>query len=525
MFFEIAAAIDGAGLAPVPTASFFADHKGRSYHDGHHSMYWAQELLLTVVFSVVVFALAVFGLRLLQAYYQDKKGYLHQFTVTSSVASNKTSEAIRSIATTASRNAALSQTASTFWALCQSEKEKEHASSFGVIANALAKMDGTDVPKKLFEKEKAPRKFEDKPSIPNAFPHNVSINKALVRATGCEEILKIVDQRLNQFNPTNLVTAMHRLAKRGLRTHTQKADRRFRNLRSKISWMLTTSETKEMLKPQELCNTVWALATMAMHEDVEIFSLVAKEAVPRFGEFKPQELSTTAWAFAKLGLYDEALFKGVAEEAAQRLDEFNPQNLSNTLWAFAKVGHYHEQLFKRIAMEAVPRLCDFRPQELANTVWAFAKVGVHDEQLFTAIARTAVPRLCAFTAQELSNTVWAFAKVGNGDETLFQGVAVEATPRLKEFNPQNMSNTLWAFSKTGLTDRTLFEAIAKEAVPRLKEFKAADFANTVWAFAKVGMQDEAIFKEVAMEAVPHLNDFKPHGVVQRVCRRLQKTSC
>ena len=57
--------------------------------------------------------------------------------------------------------------------------------------------------------------------------------------------------------------------------------------------------------------------------DEALFTVLARAAEPRLGEFKAQELVNTAWAFATAGQLDEALFVALARAARPRLGEFN----------------------------------------------------------------------------------------------------------------------------------------------------------------------------------------------------------
>ena len=133
-------------------------------------------------------------------------------------------------------------------------------------------------------------------------------------------------------------------------------------------------------KPQELSNTVWALATAEVFPEymdcfdsslipsklrpspaqVErdpvtmCFVFAAQELMRRPQEFKSQEIKDVLWSFSKVGMRYPALFKSVAEHLAgssgkvgRGLDEFSPQGLGNMAWAFAKQSQLAEDVIRR----------------------------------------------------------------------------------------------------------------------------------------------------------------------------------
>jgi hypothetical protein len=133
-------------------------------------------------------------------------------------------------------------------------------------------------------------------------------------------------------------------------------------------------------KPQELSNTVWALATAEVFPkymdcfdsslvppklrpspaQVEsdpvtmCFVFAAQELMRRPQEFKPQEIKDVLWSFSKVGMRYPELFKSVAEylvgsgdKVGRGLEEFSPQGIGNTAWAFAKQSQLAEDVIRR----------------------------------------------------------------------------------------------------------------------------------------------------------------------------------
>lgn len=320
---------------------------------------------------------------------------------------------------------------------------------------------------------------------------------------------------------------------------------------------------------QEIANLVWALArlfgpaigdqkrhgeassttptvspaTFAAQRCASLYAAVCKEAMCRFHEFKPQELANTVWAIATTGFVPENEVEfwdaavqamgdklQVAELSSGRpsspAHEFaQPQNVANVVWSIAKVlpggcsanvrGHFFE-IVARVSIESID---EFNPQELGNVAWSFATARESSDPLLDAIARAAKSKLPRFIPQNLANIVWAFATAGRGapsslDIDFFQAVARESIRRLSEFKSQELANTAWAFATAGVRCPHLFDALAKESAPRLSSFSDQGVANLAWAFST---SDEAVthinlFEEIAHEAVGRVPNLLPQGL-------------
>jgi hypothetical protein len=59
-------------------------------------------------------------------------------------------------------------------------------------------------------------------------------------------------------------------------------------------------------KPQEVANTVWALATMGVTPDEKLLRAMQGRAMAVAGEFDPQAVANTVWALDTMGVTPEA---------------------------------------------------------------------------------------------------------------------------------------------------------------------------------------------------------------------------
>jgi hypothetical protein len=82
--------------------------------------------------------------------------------------------------------------------------------------------------------------------------------------------------------------------------------------------------TVREFKPQEIANTLWALAMACVQIPASLKSTVR--------EFKPQNIANTLWSLATAGVQIPAsLVECLSRRAEITAREFNPQNIANTL--------------------------------------------------------------------------------------------------------------------------------------------------------------------------------------------------
>ncbi|KOO30861.1 kynurenine 3-monooxygenase and related flavoprotein monooxygenase [Chrysochromulina tobinii] len=70
----------------------------------------------------------------------------------------------------------------------------------------------------------------------------------------------------------------------------------------------------------------------------ELFTAIAKAAIPKLPEYGEKELSLLGWAFGKAHAKAWPLFDALAAEAAGRLDEFPPKGLTMLAWSLARAS-------------------------------------------------------------------------------------------------------------------------------------------------------------------------------------------
>lgn len=257
-----------------------------------------------------------------------------------------------------------------------------------------------------------------------------------------------------------------------------------------------------------LSNFVYAHAVAnyvpTFEDGSSFFDIVAKETIPKLGEFNPQDFSNLLWSYATTEETNSALFEEVGDAivALAGLDEFESQGLSNTLWSYATLGQSHPSLFKKVAvhMDALNNLESFYPQALSNITWAYATAKEPYPQLFKKIAGHVVTQkyLTEFKPQALSNIAWGFATAKESHPELFKIIAdhIIGLSNLNEFKPGELSDLVWAYAT--VTDsqephHNLFKKVTGAAIKRQTEFSSEEIANLLWACASSGQVDQNLF--------------------------------
>jgi len=137
------------------------------------------------------------------------------------------------------------------------------------------------------------------------------------------------------------------------------------------------------IRPQELANTIWALATCGTGTASHIAQkLTAYCVTTRILELESIQLAAVIWAVAAAGLDGpilkssrrtrRPLMKPLAAVARQRVPEFGPQEVANVSWALAVETMYQRQLRDELALGVRRCMYEFKRKELVNTLWAFA---------------------------------------------------------------------------------------------------------------------------------------------------------
>jgi len=173
------------------------------------------------------------------------------------------------------------------------------------------------------------------------------LNREICAQESAADILQLFTSRRADFIDLNLVTAFHRIAKRGGRD---------------IASGRTTAAAKEA------------------------FEGILSEVRARTSHFDTHHLTNIAWALARLALADEALLDDTYSACSTKMADSGPSDLAFTLWAFASLDSGAEPLFEAISAAAINMLDEFTSPELSTTAWSMARLQRFDVPLFDSIS-------------------------------------------------------------------------------------------------------------------------------------------
>ena len=236
----------------------------------------------------------------------------------------------------------------------------------------------------------------------------------------------------------------------------------------------------QSMKPQEVANAIWALATLQLPDTLlrSVLPLLACRVQEQISEFNAQDVANTIWATATLkGRAPELLeiHDVLAEMAAARAEDLNPQALANILWSAATL-----KTDTPLLLEVLPRLMEgvfgarekYNAQNIANIIWAIAALREEVpalQQLLPDILSEVSRVANHLNAQEASNILWAGATLRNDHAKLWRGVMPAlrraSIARLSSANKQNIANSAWALA--------LLDDGSQEATEALNKFTTA----------------------------------------------------
>lgn len=312
-------------------------------------------------------------------------------------------------------------------------------------------------------------------------------------------------------------------------------------------------------KTQELSNTAWGVATLLSNKKgkagnsavitptetstaLRILRQMSRELVERAAEFKPQELANTIWALATTGF-------GISSSSLPASSVAAGNNNNYLILSSDQPVQDNElmlQVIDACATAALPRLARFKSQELNNMAWALARLFSDDrndvcntdpavQQLLYGIGRQLCHPKRVVAAQDIGTALWSFATVGFPDYDVYRSVASRLSREFriaKFYKPQELSNTVWSFAtvEMPLTDdqKNVFDTTivpekeqstnyqvrvdkdpvlaaldiaATELMRRPYEFKAQEIKDVLWSFSKLQVRHPQLFKAVAEHLV------------------------
>jgi len=240
-------------------------------------------------------------------------------------------------------------------------------------------------------------------------------------------------------------------------------------------------------KPQELSNTLWALATLGWHRDDNTLTKLVTAMVQRISTATPQALSNTLWALATLGWHrDDSTLTKLVTAMVQRSSTGKPQELSNTLWALATLGwHRDDSTLTKLVTAMVQRSSTATPQALSNTLWALGQFDWYDAGTIKALAAAIAQSSSSAKPQDMSNALQALGSLRWYDAAVYSQLVGGLLQKISRDNKpgQSLSNALFSCALSSHFDSSVDALAAWGSQQDLQQWNEQEVSNTLFAWA------------------------------------------
>ncbi|KAG6545019.1 hypothetical protein Mapa_013711 [Marchantia paleacea] len=188
------------------------------------------------------------------------------------------------------------------------------------------------------------------------------LNRSLVEASNAEEVLSLVGSVLESraggqydylLSPTNVSTALHRIAKHMEREAMHKSDRlSFARKRTMALLVSAATESLSQCSAQSISNIAWALSKVggSFLYWAEM-DLLSQAAMSKISDLQSQHIANIAGAFASMQHSLPSLFDALDQRACLLHHSFQPQELAQLLWAFATLNEPAKRLLDMLDSE------------------------------------------------------------------------------------------------------------------------------------------------------------------------------
>ena len=319
----------------------------------------------------------------------------------------------------------------------------------------------------------------------------------------CAPFWRRLEQRgVPHLGPRELVTVLHRAA--SLLTSAAGAQPPTPGLLAALKAALIG--VSRHMSSQEVCNALWALATLGVPLTDELRTALLAGALRESSRMNSQNVANALLALAKLqvpltGELRVALLAAALRESLR----FDSQNVSNVLLALAKLEvPLTGELRAALLAAALRESLRFDSQGVANVLLALAKLEVPlTGKLAAALLAAALHKSPRMNSQEVANVLWALVKLevplAAELRAALLAAALRESPRM---NSQNVANVLWALATlsaplTGEPQDALLAAALREA-ERMNE---QDVSNSLWALATLGIRPDGQLRPALLHAL------------------------
>mmetsp|Transcript_48363 Transcript_48363/g.121858 ORF Transcript_48363/g.121858 Transcript_48363/m.121858 type:complete len:639 (+) Transcript_48363:303-2219(+) len=346
---------------------------------------------------------------------------------------------------------------------------------------------------------------------------NDDINQALLMTTSARGVLTFCEFSASEFDVTNALTALHRLAKASDRRF-YKNDPRWPGIIGRAHQMLIETCTDEnawpRLSKEYLLNAAWSFSMLG-HRDDYLFEIICEEALA-LRDLSPNDLVGLVRARANLKIEHTPVMDKLLEEARRRVGQFRPAQLSGLSWSLATLSFKDDDLMDQISKETISKVRLFQPRQLTELAWAFATLGVRKPALNGAMTDATIGRIDEFRTGELANIAHAFVQLSAGSESVMEVIADKLSMRTADLEPDGIEKVAWALVAVNYVDEALVVGLAAEVVARFEAFPPSRLAAVAASLASLGAQERSLIDAVKDLVASHLDELRATDLAKLV---------
>lgn len=340
---------------------------------------------------------------------------------------------------------------------------------------------------------------------------NEEINKALLNTTSARGVLTFCEWSAGEFDVTNAVTALHRMARAPDRRHYNK-DPRWPSVIGKAHQMIVDMCAHEdswpRLSKEYLVNAAWAFAALG-HRDDHLMDCLCDEVLKKKKDLNPTDLASLSRSLANLKIQSEAVMDRILAEARSRIGQFRPQNLAGLSWSLATLSLKDEDIMDAIAKETISKVRLFHPRNLADLAWAFSNSpGNRRAALGGALTDATIGRIEEFEAKQLASIVHAFATMSAATEAVMEVIADRLSTRMQDLDSDSLERVAWAFGAAAYNDEAMMSSLTTEVLNRVEELEPRHLAGVAAAYLALGEREELLVDALRAAASARIHEFR-----------------
>lgn len=348
--------------------------------------------------------------------------------------------------------------------------------------------------------------------------NNDEINKALNNTNSARGVLTFCEWSSGEFDVTNNVTALHRLAKAPDRRFVRGDSRYGSVIGNAHVAVVNTCGNKEawpQLSKEHLMNALWSFSILE-HRDDYLFDCICKDALEKAEGLLPQDMACMTRAMANLRIQNEQVMDKLLSMSRKRINQFRSSHLANLVWSFATLALKDDAIMDVIAKEAISKIRYFLPNQLTQMSWAYATLEIKNAALSGAMTDAMIGRVEEFHPKDVAKIAWSFAKLSAGTEAVMEVIAESASIKLNELDPECLEWMAYSFATSDLKNEELFSSLMAEVLNRMDELTAQNLAVIAWSFASLKITDETFLGSLRSEISTRGADFRASDLAKLI---------